>query len=298
MPSSAARAGAEPLSAAAARVRAHWRPLRSGSAVVPTPCFTCRARSLCVLGPLQSDHALPADGLVLTTKRVHSGEHLFRAGDPFSSLYAFRSGFFKSYAVTASGRSQVTAFPMAGDLVGMDGLGSGTHVQNVSALQTGEACVVPYAQLQKRIGAFSRLDHKLNRIMSHEIVREQHLLTLLGTMGGEAKVAAFLLSLANRLAARGHSATEIHLQMSRAEIGSYLGLAFETVSRIVSRLQDTGLIRKKGRRVRIVDLQGLRAVAKDERAWMRKAAWRTAQITSTQRPRGETGGVVSLRLLA
>lgn len=284
MPSSAARAGAQPLSAAAARVRAHWRPPRSGSAVVPTPCFTCRARNLCLLGPLQSDDASPADGLVLTTKRVHSGEHLFRAGDPFSSLYAFRSGFFKSYAVTVSGRSQVTAFPMTGDLVGMDGLGSGTHVQNVSALQTGEACVVPYAQLQRRIVASSRLDHELSRIMSHEIVREQHLLTLLGTMGGEAKVATFLLSLANRLAARGHSAMEIQLHMSRAEIGSYLGLAFETVSRIVSRLQDIGLIRKKGRRVGIVDLQGLRAIARDDKGRLQAEARHTGQLAPAARP--------------
>lgn len=103
---------------------------------------------------------MTVDGLVLTRKQVHSGEHPFRAGDPFDSLYAFRSGFFKSYAVTKSGRSQVTAFPMAGDLAGMDGIWSGTHVQNLVALETGEVCVVPYAHLQERIGLFPGLHYR------------------------------------------------------------------------------------------------------------------------------------------
>jgi CRP/FNR family transcriptional regulator len=120
---------------------------------------------------------MPVDEFVLTRKRVHSGEHLFRAGDPFDSLYAFRSGFFKSYAVTKSGRTQVTAFPMAGDLAGMDGIGFGTHVQNLVALEVGEVCVVPYARLQELIGLFPRLQTQMNRIMSREIVREQNLMT-------------------------------------------------------------------------------------------------------------------------
>jgi CRP/FNR family transcriptional regulator len=105
----------------------------------------------------------------------------------------------------------------------------------------GEVCVVPYARLQELIGLFPRLQHQISRIMSREIVREQKLMTSLGTMEGEAKVANFLLSLASRLAARGYSSTEFNLRMSRSEIGSYLGLTLETVSRIVSKLQRLGL---------------------------------------------------------
>jgi len=208
---------------------------------------------------------MPIDELVLTTRRVHVGEHLFRAGDALDSLYAIRSGFFKSYALTECGRSQVTAFPMAGDLAGMDGIGSGAHVQNVVALETGDVCVVPYAQLQKRIGLFPRLNHRFNRIMSREIVREQDLMALLGTMDGEAKVAEFLLSLASRLEARGYTSTHLDLRMSRAEIGSYLGLSLETVSRIVSKLHRLGLIRIRGREVGFVDHRGLRAITEGEK---------------------------------
>ena len=145
---------------------------------------------------MPSDSSVPVDELVLTRKRVHSGEHLFRAGDPFDSLYVIRTGIFKIYALTKSGRIQVTAFPMAGDLAGLDSIGSRTYAQNLVALEVGEVCVVPYARLQELIGLLPRLQHQLNRIMSREIVREQKLMTLLGTMEGEAKVAEFLLSLA------------------------------------------------------------------------------------------------------
>lgn len=265
MQSSCAQAGPASQPAALERGLSSWRLARSVPAAAPTLCSTCRVRDLCLPGAVQADDSMPVDELVLTRKRVRSGEHLFRAGDPFDSLYAFRSGFFKSYAVTKIGRTQVTAFPMAGDLAGMDGIGSETHVQSLVALETGEVCVVPYAHLQNRIGSFPRLQHQVNCIMSREIVREQDHLALLGTMDGEAKVAKFLLSLASRFAARGDSSTELNLRMSRAEIGSYLSLSFATVSRIVSKLQRLGLIRKKGREVGIVDLQGLRAIARDEK---------------------------------
>ena len=232
---------------------------------------------------MQSDDSMPVDELVLTRKRVHSGEYLFRAGDPFDSLYAIRSGFFKIYALTKSGRTQVTAFPMAGDLAGLDSIGSGTHAQNLVALEVGEVCVVPYARLQELIGLFPRLQHQLNRIMSREIVREQDLMTLLGTMEGEAKVAEFLLSLANRFAARGYSSTEFNLRMSRSEIGSYLGLTLETVSRIVSKLQRLGVIRTKGREVDIVDLPGLRMIATVDKETMQTEARHSGQIARGRR---------------
>lgn len=282
--------------AALARSLPSWRPARSVPAAAPTLCSTCRARKLCLPGAVQSDDSMPVDEIVLTRKRVQSGEHLFRAGDPFDSLYAFRSGFFKSYAVTKSGRTQVTAFPMAGDLAGMDGIGSGTHAQNLVALEVGEVCVVPYERLQELIGLFPRLQHQVNRIMSREIVREQDLMTLLGTLDGEAKVAEFLLSLANRFAARGYSSTEFNLRMSRSEIGSYLGLTLETVSRIVSKLQRLGLIRAKGREVGIVDLQGLRAIAKDEKETMQPEARHTGQVVPGRRARPRAGTVASFGL--
>ena len=246
---------------------------------------------------MQSDDSMPVDvELVLTRKRVHSGEHLFRAGDPFDSLYAIRSGFFKIYALTKRGRTQVTAFPMAGDLAGLDSIGSGTHAQNLVALEVGEVCVVPYVRLQELIGLFPRLQHQINRIMSREVVRERDLMTLLGTMEGEAKVAEFLLSLSNRFAARGYSSTEFNLRMSRSEIGSYLGLTLETVSRIVSKLQRLGLIRAKGREVCIVDLPGLHLIAKDEKEKMQAEARHHGQLAPSRQARSQGVNVASYRL--
>lgn len=245
---------------------------------------------------MPSDSSVPVDELVLTRKRVHSGEHLFRAADPFDSLYVIRTGIFKIYALTKSGRIQVTAFPMAGDLAGLDSIGSRTYAQNLVALEVGEVCVVPYARLQELIGLLPMLQHQINRIMSREIVREQKLMTLLGTMEGEAKVAEFLLSLANRLAARGYSSTEFNLRMSRSEIGSYLGLTLETVSRIVSKLQRRGLIRTKGREVGIIDLPGLRAIARDDKETMRTGALHTDGIASGRQARPQAGIVASFLL--
>jgi CRP/FNR family transcriptional regulator len=293
MQSSCARVGVAPQPAVfVARGHPIWTAARLVPAAAPALCSTCRVRGLCLPGAVQANDSMPVDELVLTRRRVHRGDHLFRAGDPFDALYAIRSGFFKSSAETESGRTQVTAFPMAGDLAGMDGIGSGTHVLNLVALDTGEVCVLPYPQLQNRIGLFPRLLHQVNRIMSREIVREQELMALLGTLDGEARVAAFLLSLASRFAARGWSATQLTLPMSRSETASYLGLNFATVSRIVSKLQEQGLIRKVGREVEIVNRHGLRAIARDEKERVQTEARRNLPLAADREARGQAGRVL------
>ena len=238
------------------------RPLAS---VAPTLCSTCRLRTLCLPGSMQAAELKSIDELVYTRRRIHPGEHLFHAGDPFHALYAFRSGFFKSYVITSDGQTQVTGFPMAGDLAGMDGMGSERHTQSVVALDTGEVCILPYARLQ-RAGAvdYPALQQQINRIMSREIVREQRMMTLLGTMTAEGKVADFLLSLSRRFAERGYSSTEFNLRMMRADIGSYLGLKIETVSRTLSKLHRIGVIRTDFRHVAITNREKLRAMALDE----------------------------------
>jgi CRP/FNR family transcriptional regulator len=153
---------------------------------------------------------------------------------------------------------------MAGDLAGMDGMGSERHVQSVVALDTGEVCVLPYARLRELACRFPALQHQINRVMGSEIVREQRMMTLLGTMTAEGKVADFLLSLSHRFAARGYSSTEFHLRMTRADIGSYLGLKLETVSRTLSTLRRIGVIRTDFRHVAITNREKLRTMALDE----------------------------------
>ena len=239
------------------------RALPLGS-VAPTLCSTCRLRTLCLPGSMQAAELKSIDELVYTRRRIHPGEHLFHAGDRCDALYAFRSGSFKSYVTTSDGRTQVTGFPMAGDLAGMDAMGSDTHTQSLVALDTGEACILPYARLQEQARRYPALQQQISRIMSREIVREQRMMILLGTMTAEGKVADFLLSLSHRFAARGYSSTEFNLRMTRADIGSYLGLKIETVSRTLSKLRRTGVIRTDFRHVAITNREKLRTMALDE----------------------------------
>lgn len=232
--------------------------------VAPKLCSTCRLRTLCLPGSMEAAELKSIDELVYTRRRIHPGEHLFHAGDRCDALYAFRSGSFKSYVTTSDGRAQVTGFPMAGDLAGMDAMGSETHTQSLVALDAGEACILPYARLQEQARRYPALQQQISRIMSREIVREQRMMTLLGTMRAEGKVADFLLSLSHRLAARGYSSTEFNLRMTRTDIGSYLGLTIETISRTLSKLQRIGVIRMAFRHVAITNREKLRAMALDE----------------------------------
>jgi CRP/FNR family transcriptional regulator, anaerobic regulatory protein len=227
---------------------------------VSTVCSTCALRTICMPCGLQPESLADIDGLVYSRRRIHRGEHLFHAGEPFKALYAFRSGFFKTYVDAPDGTTQITAFPMAGDVVGMDGIDTDQHRFNVVALDDGDVCVIPYAHLQTVAAGNPTLQRQLHKLMSREIVREQSLMMLLGSMRADARVAAFLLGLSNRFAARGYSASEFNLRMTREEIGSYLGLKLETVSRALSRFQDENLIRAHLRSITIVDAEALQRV--------------------------------------
>lgn len=227
------------------------------------PCSTCSVRSVCLPCGLQPADAPSVDQLVYSRRRVRRGEHLYRTDDPFKSLYAIRLGFFKSYVVTPGGETQVTGFPMAGEVIGTDGIDSERHRLSVVALDDAQVCVIPYAHLQATSGRAPAVQHQMNRIMSREIVHGQELTALLGKLRAEARVAQFLLGLSARFAARGYSALQFHLRMTRAEIGSNLGLKLETISRVLSRLQQTGVIKVRARSVTIVDPARLKAVVSE-----------------------------------
>ena len=220
-----------------------------------TRCGTCNLRELCLPCGLQAQEMARLDELVYTRKRVKRAETLYRSGESFDSLYAVRSGFFKSAVVLEDGRDQVTGFHMAGEIVGMDGIGTGRHAADVIALEDSEVCVIPYSRLEE-VG----LQRQLHKVMSRELVRDQGVMMLLGTMRAEERLAAFLLNLSQRFVARGYSSQEFHLRMTRDEIGSYLGLSLETVSRLFSRFQTEELIAVQQKHIRILDTQGLRKV--------------------------------------
>ena len=223
-----------------------------------TACSTCNLRELCLPVGMTRDELETLDELVYTRRRIKRGESLFRCGDAFQSLYAIRSGFFKSRVATADGRDQVSGFQMAGELLGIDGIGSDTHHCDAVALEDSEVCAIPYARLEELARSFPPLQHHFHKVMSREIVRDHGVMLLLGSMRAEERLAAFLLNLSQRFTARGFSASEFILRMTREEIGSYLGLKLETVSRAFSKFQDDGLVSVQQKHIRIADIAGLK----------------------------------------
>lgn len=220
-------------------------------------CSSCNLRELCLPVGLSHDDVEQLDGMVATRRTVARGDTLFRSGDPFQSLYAVRTGFFKTCVTAEDGRDQVTGFQMAGELLGLDGISTDRHSVDAVALEDSQVCVIPYDQLETLSREFTTLQHQFHKIMSREIVRDHGVMLLLGSMRAEERLAAFLLNLTQRLQARGFSGSSLILRMTREEIGSYLGLKLETVSRTFSKFQDEGLLEVKQRQIHILQPSGL-----------------------------------------
>ena len=202
---------------------------------------------------MQHAPALPADGPGRSrhqparrdhrpAPQVARDERLYRMGDPFSNLYAVRFGHFKTYQVNAAGEQQITGFQMAGELLGMDAISGDRHHCDAVALEDSEVCEIPFARLEELFGQMPTLLHHFHRIMSQEITREQNVMLLLGNMRAEQRFAVFLVNLSARYAARGYSSTSFQLRMSREDIGNYLGLTIESISRLLSRFKKQGLL--------------------------------------------------------
>ncbi|MBI1965902.1 MAG: fumarate/nitrate reduction transcriptional regulator Fnr [Betaproteobacteria bacterium] len=223
-------------------------------------CSSCSLRELCLPAGFKAREMERIDGLVDQRRRVRKGEHLYRAGDPLTALYAIRSGFMKSCVLHEDGREQVAGFHMMGDLLGMDAIGGGHHMSDTMALEDSEVCEMPFTILERLSREFPPLQLQLHRVMSREIVRDYGVMLLLGSMKAEERLAAFLLNLSQRFAVRGYSPTEFNLRMTRQEIGSYLGLKLETVSRAFSSFHQHQLVEVRHRHVRILDPGGLKAV--------------------------------------
>lgn len=220
-------------------------------------CSSCNLRELCLPVGMSPDQLEKLDTMVATRRSVGRGETLFRVGDAFSSLYAVRTGFFKTCVSSEDGRDQVTGFQMAGELLGLDGIGTERHTCDAVALEDSQVCVIPFHDLEDLSREFSDLQRQFHKIMSREIVRDHGVMLLLGSMRAEERLAAFLVNLTQRLKSRGFSPSSLILRMTREEIGSYLGLKLETVSRTFSKFQDDGLLEVKQRHIRVLDAQGL-----------------------------------------
>lgn len=227
---------------------------------IKVACSNCNLRELCMPIGLNNDEMQRLDDVVAKRRRVKQGEHLFSSGDHFTSLFAIRTGFFKTCLIAENGREQVTGFQMAGEVMGLDGIVSDVHSCNAVALEDADVCVMPFETVEAMSREFPALQRHVHKIMSKEIVRENGVMMLLGNMRAEERIAAFLINLVQRLHARGFSEKELLLRMTREEIGSYLGMKLETVSRTFSKFSDEGIIDVNMRHIKIFDSAALKKI--------------------------------------
>jgi CRP/FNR family transcriptional regulator, anaerobic regulatory protein len=210
---------------------------------------------------LEPDTVRQLDAMAANSAWLPKGDALYRPGKPFTALYAIRVGSCKTSALAADGREQVTGYHMLGDIIGLDGIGTERHGCQAIALEDSMVSAIPFEGLEKLARASATLQHNLHQFLSRDIGRDQGMMLLLGTMVVEERIAVFLLNLSERYRQRGYSSTEFVLRMTRQEIGSYLGMKLETVSRVFSRLQEHGLVRVRGRAVKLLDFPALMRLA-------------------------------------
>lgn len=223
-------------------------------------CSSCAMRHLCMPQGLTVDDMPKIEALICSARAVRRGEALYRAGDSFDNLYAVRSGSLKTVMAHRDGREQVTGLRLAGDPLGLDGISADNHTCSAVALEDSSVCIVPYAALKHFCRETIAMQDRLHRLMSEQLYRESAQMMVLGSLSADERVAAFLLDVSERNGQRGYSHAEFNLRMTRDDMGSYLGMTLETVSRTLSRFQKRGLIETQGKLIRILDLEGLRQV--------------------------------------
>jgi CRP/FNR family transcriptional regulator len=228
---------------------------------IKAACKDCTLRELCLPLGLPEPDLSALDKLIKRRRTLKKGEALYRFGDPLKSLYALKVGTVKTTGLMEDGRVQVTGFYMPGELLGIDAINTDQHPCSAEALEVSEVCEIPYQALESLAHQIPGLQHQLFRVMSREIVRDEQMLMMLGRMTAEERLAASLLNFSRRQTRLGLPASEIKLTMSRQDLGDYLGLALETVSRLFSRFQEDGLISVHGRQIAIVDGKRLQTIA-------------------------------------
>lgn len=220
-------------------------------------CKDCNLFELCLPLGLRDDDLKRLDVIIERRKPVKKNTHMFRIGDPLGSLYALRSGSVKTYTLTDDGDEQVTGFYLPGELIGLEAIGNERHSTAAKALETSSVCEIPFHRLEELSAQLPDLQRQMLKIMSKEIFQEQNMLMLLGKKSSEQRLAAFLISFSQRFKQRGFSATEFNLSMSRHDIGNYLGMAVETVSRLLTRFQEDGMLEVDRKYIRLSEIERL-----------------------------------------
>lgn len=224
-------------------------------------CQDCSISQLCIPFTLNEHELDQLDNIIERKKPIQKSQILFKAGDELTSIYAIRSGTIKSYTISESGEEQITSFHLPGDLVGFDAITNMMHPSFAQALETAMVCEIPFDILDDLAGKMPKLRQQIMRLMSNEIKNDQEMILLLSKMNAEERLAAFIFNLSRRYSARGFSSREFRLTMTRNDIGNYLGLTVETISRLLGRFQKIGMLTVKGKYINIHDLNALSDLA-------------------------------------
>lgn len=224
-------------------------------------CQNCSISELCLPFSLNEEELNSLDNIIDRKKPIHKGEKLFQSGDDMKSLYAVRSGTFKTYKIDERGEQQITGFHLAGDLLGFDAIANSKHPSFATALETSMVCEIPYNTLDSLSNAMPKLKTQVLRMMSLEISSDQEMLMLLNHKNAEQRLATFISTLSSRFQERGFSPSEFRLTMTRSDIGNYIGLTVETISRLLNRFSKSGLIEVNGKLITITDADELKQIA-------------------------------------
>lgn len=228
---------------------------------IKAACQECSLRQLCLPLGLTEQDILSMERIIKRTRDLSKGDFLYRVGDQLDGLFAIRTGSVKTSEITRDGHIQITGFHLPGELLGVDAISNDQHPCDAVALESTSVCEIPLSALEGLAREIPNLQKQLLRIMSREIVQDETMLLMLGKMNADARLAACLLNLSERFRKLGFSETNFKLTMSRQDLGDYLGLALETVSRLFTRFQEEGLLRVEGRQLQLLNIDRLRSLA-------------------------------------
>jgi len=232
-------------------------PNNNGSNAQHIKCQSCSISELCLPFTLNDKEINILDHIIDRKRPIHKGDKIYTDGQELQCLYAIRSGTFKTFTVNEQGEEQITGFHLAGDLLGFDAIADSEHKSFAQALETSMVCEIPYNSLDTLSNTMPKLKKQVLRLMSNEIRTDQEMLTLINRKNAEQRVATFLVNLSNRYQARGLSSVEFRLTMTRSDIGNYIGLTVETISRLLNRFHKNGLINVDGKLVTILEIDQL-----------------------------------------
>jgi len=227
---------------------------------IKVACENCSLSRLCLPMGLEAEDVNKLNEIVSRAKPLHRNDFLFREGDEMTGIHAVKTGSIKTFIIREDGSEQVLGFHLPGEIIGLDAIETGKHTCNAKILETTATCLIPFDKLEALSSQIPSLQHQIFRLMSREISSESNMLILLGKRNADERLAAFLLSLSQRYHQRAFSATEFNLSMSRNEIGNYLGLAVETVSRLFTRFQDEGILRVERKHIELINIDALKKI--------------------------------------